>query len=131
MSEFIGNGEIGLSEEKKMILDKLVEFLEDWEDEIPEEVVKSGDKKIKCRTRWFTNVVNYTKAAKDFGYLDSDSGLCHEVEQFSLAHTLRNSEFQDRGLTTPEQIEGGNALLRKVIKALRQESEAEYRRAAG
>lgn len=104
--------ERGSEEKKKILLERINRFLNDYSDEIPGEVVHSTSENInyKVRTGWFATVNVFLETCKEVGEYFPES-FTKKVKDFLKSFQERQKESI---YTTPEEIQKANDLLRRA-----------------
>lgn len=104
-------------ENRKKSIDFLRSLLDDWSDEVPDEVIRGYDenKNFKVRKNWFMAVVGQLElAAIDF--LDNNKDLALDIKSFSIECTSK--EFHESKKTPLEYVHRANDLLKRTLEYL-------------
>jgi len=99
------------AKETKQELHNLVNScLDDWDDEIPKDILHSIDNvKAKVRKGWFQGLVGIIDSARELNVISEETaGLCQKFN-----HEYITRDFSTR-LTTAEDIERGNEVLEAI-----------------
>lgn len=96
-------------------LKELARLRDDWNDEIPEQVVHSNSPmaNFKVRRGWFGNIILATRLALDDKSIRSDEGK-KAAEQ--LISRFTSDKFREQKLTKKEDIQEANRLIDIVLK---------------
>lgn len=94
-----------------MVIEHLRFLINEFSDEIPEEIL-SGRGDSKARRNWWQGVVGGVEQALDEGIIPED--LREEAESFLDDYTA--PKFHNRELTTPADIGRANNLINKILK---------------
>jgi hypothetical protein len=104
------------NQEKLNFQQRLNGLLNDWSEEIPDEIIHSTSEKknYKVRGGWFTAIIHSIELGIHKGYIpESFTTEVHSfLKDFKERHGLVSNDETVR--TTPEEIEKGNQLLRKA-----------------